>query len=326
MIIWPHQETAETILEDMRSSMIFRQVRRQRLDPSIIEAETSQIPSDEPYSYEECDALNYDEVKTHNRFVSRLECLTCGEYEPENEIVLCELTMVRKCESACHLKCFEPAWEKIPDEQWICDKCTSVVGCTVCGKNTDEKLVACDCCHKVMHRGCTGEETMKPITSEWQCSSCACAVCGKQELSKIECQRCSRKFHPECVSDFNYEDETCDRCVFDESAEDIAALETKMTSLESSGNAENAEQEELSLDQFIQHCMELLGTETDNIQRCLAEKQIRNLKCLETNPSTAMNFVALQLYADGVKLAPKHWEVLARGIATRLKLDHLDRI
>jgi len=322
----PRDETADSILADIRQSMIFPWRPRQRLDPSVIEAETSQIPSDEPYPYEEHGDANYEEVRTHNRFVSRLDCAKCSEYEPENEIVLCELAMIRKCTYACHLKCFEPAWDKIPDEQWICDTCTSLFKCTVCGKN-NEKLVICDCCHMIMHRGCTGEEPTKPITSEWQCSSCACAVCGKRELSKIECQLCSRKFHSECVSDFNYEDETCDRCVFNGLVVDLEGTEA----LESSNAMslelnDNAEQEESSLDQFIQHCMELLGTETDGIQKCLAEKQIRGLKCLEANSLTAMKFVALQLYADGVKLAPRHWDVLARCIATSLKLDHVEGI
>ena len=125
-------------------------------------------------------------------------CSICYSHDSSEPLFSCDA-----CDSAYHLSCFnENNHNKLqsPSEDenqyWTC-----CCVCIKCNKNTGHKdqMYFCVICKKIFHDTCSTKN------DDGVCSDCQqnCAKCfkkfGKDDF--IQCFTCSRKYHPQCITD-----------------------------------------------------------------------------------------------------------------------------
>ncbi|XP_063233584.1 histone-lysine N-methyltransferase trithorax [Bacillus rossius redtenbacheri] len=107
-----------------------------------------------------------------------------------------------------HLICVD-FWESYDPEE-VCNTGFALVGsepfhvravCFLCGSAGHEKLIHCASCCEPYHMFCVEEGATgvaRPLS--WTCKRCTvCQGCGRGSGQQVNCQRCHRSYHSECL-------------------------------------------------------------------------------------------------------------------------------
>jgi len=146
-------------------------------------------------------------------------CDICCSNAGETEMILCENPA---CNVARHTYCFDPCWEKVPETQWLCEICQSILKCAKCGES--DHLFTCSKCERLYHLPCL-DLNVPEVLTDWVCPFCICQKCKQhsaEERLQI-CNGCNRGFHYSCdnITWCTFDSWFCDDCnspVFNEAA------------------------------------------------------------------------------------------------------------